>query len=47
MKFNFDAVFYYVAGLDQAIKFYTDALGFELQSRDYVAYFLIEVFWSN
>lgn len=47
MKFNFDAVFYYVSGLDQAIKFYTDVLGFELQSRDYVARFLIGAFCSN
>jgi catechol 2,3-dioxygenase-like lactoylglutathione lyase family enzyme len=41
MKFNFDAIFYYVSDLERAIKFYTDVLGFELQSRDYVARFLI------
>jgi catechol 2,3-dioxygenase-like lactoylglutathione lyase family enzyme len=41
MKFNFDAVFYYISDLDRAIKFYTDVLGLKLQSRDYVARFLI------
>ena len=41
MKFNFDAIFYYVSDLERAIKFYTDVFGFELQSRDYVARFLI------
>ena len=41
MKFDFDAIFYYVSDLERAIKFYTDVLGFELQSRDYVARFLI------
>jgi catechol 2,3-dioxygenase-like lactoylglutathione lyase family enzyme len=41
MKFEFDAVFYYVSDLKRAIKFYTDVLGFKLQSRDYVARFLI------
>jgi catechol 2,3-dioxygenase-like lactoylglutathione lyase family enzyme len=41
MKFNFDAIFYYVSDLERAIKFYTEVLGFELQSRDYVARFLI------
>ena len=41
MKFNFDAIFYYVSNLERAIKFYTDVLGFELQSRDRVARFLI------
>ena len=44
MKFNFDAIFYYASDLDQAIKFYTDVLGFELQSRDYVARFLMGAF---
>lgn len=42
MKFNFDAIFYYVSDLERAIKFYTNVLGFELQSRDYAARFLID-----
>jgi catechol 2,3-dioxygenase-like lactoylglutathione lyase family enzyme len=41
MKFDFDAIFYYVSDLEKAIKFYTDVLAFELQSRDCVARFLI------
>jgi predicted enzyme related to lactoylglutathione lyase len=41
MKFNFDAIFYYVSDLERAMKFYSDVLGFELQSRDYVARFRI------
>ena len=40
MKFDFDA-FLLCLDLERAIKFYTDVLGFELQSRDYVARFLI------
>jgi catechol 2,3-dioxygenase-like lactoylglutathione lyase family enzyme len=34
MTFNFDCVFYYVRDLDRSIKFYTDVLGFTLESRD-------------
>lgn len=41
MKFNFDAIFYYVSDLERAIEFYTDVLGFELESQDYVARFRI------
>ena len=32
---------YYVSDLERAIKFYSDVPGFELQSRDYVARFLV------
>ena len=41
MRFDFDAVFYYVSDLERAIRFYKDVLGFKLESRDYVARFLI------
>lgn len=41
MKFDFDAVFYYLSDLERAIKFYTNVLGFELQSKDYVARFQV------
>jgi predicted enzyme related to lactoylglutathione lyase len=41
MKFDFDAIFYYVSNFACAIKFYTDVLGFELESRDYVARFFV------
>lgn len=41
MQFDFDAIFYYVSDLERAIKFYTDVLGFELQSHDCVARFRI------
>jgi catechol 2,3-dioxygenase-like lactoylglutathione lyase family enzyme len=39
MYFEFDAIFYYVFNLDQAVRFYTDVLGFKLVSRDVVARF--------
>ncbi|HVP54224.1 MAG TPA: VOC family protein [Candidatus Eisenbacteria bacterium] len=38
-KFSFDAVYYHVRNMDQAIAFYRDVLGFSLKSRDYVARF--------
>jgi len=41
MNFDFDAIFYYVSDLERAIRFYTDVLGFKLQSQDYVARFSI------
>jgi catechol 2,3-dioxygenase-like lactoylglutathione lyase family enzyme len=41
MKFNFDAVFYYVSDLDRAVQFCADVLGMELHSRDFVARFHI------
>jgi len=41
MKFDFDAVFYYVSDLDRSVLFYRDVLGFRLHSRDVVARFYI------
>jgi catechol 2,3-dioxygenase-like lactoylglutathione lyase family enzyme len=38
-KFSFDAIYYRVSDMDEAIKFYRDVLGFKLTSRDYVARF--------
>jgi catechol 2,3-dioxygenase-like lactoylglutathione lyase family enzyme len=40
--FRFDCVFYYVADLDRAIRFYEDMLGFRLSSRDAVARFRVD-----
>lgn len=37
MKLHFDAVFYYVRDLDEAVRFYTRALGLQIRSRDTVA----------
>lgn len=42
MKFGFDAVFYYVADLERGVQFYTDVLGFQLHSRDFVARFYVD-----
>ena len=42
MKFQFDAVFYYVSDLDRAIRFYTDILEMRLVSRDAVARFDVD-----
>ncbi|HKN36987.1 MAG TPA: VOC family protein [Terriglobales bacterium] len=39
MHFRFDAVFYYVSDFERAIRFYSDVLGFKLNSRDAVARF--------
>ena len=41
-KFSFDAVYYHVRGMEKAIAFYRDALGFPLKSRDYVARFEVD-----
>jgi catechol 2,3-dioxygenase-like lactoylglutathione lyase family enzyme len=41
MKYKLDAIFYYVSDLDRSIQFYTDVLGFELRSRDFVARFYL------
>lgn len=41
MRFDFDAVFYYVSDLERAITFYKDVLGFKLESQDCVARFLM------
>ena len=35
--YHFDCVFYYVSDMERAIRFYQDALGFKLTSRDVVA----------
>lgn len=39
---NFDCVYYYVSDLDRTIRFFSDALGLELSSRNHVARFLID-----
>ena len=39
---KFDCFFYYVSDLDRSIRFYSDALGFSLSSRDEVARFRID-----
>jgi catechol 2,3-dioxygenase-like lactoylglutathione lyase family enzyme len=39
VKLSFDAVFYYVTDLDDAISFYRDTLGLPLVSVDFVARF--------
>jgi predicted enzyme related to lactoylglutathione lyase len=41
-KFAFDAIYYHVKNMDQAIAFYRDVLGFLLKSRDYVARFQVD-----
>ncbi len=38
-NFEFGAVSYYVSGLDRAVQFYRDVLGFKFRSRDVVARF--------
>lgn len=42
MKFKFDCIFYYVRDLDISIPFYTEILGFKLDSRDMVARLFID-----
>lgn len=42
MRFKFDCVFYYVADLERAARFYTDVLGLKLLSQDDVARFDID-----
>jgi catechol 2,3-dioxygenase-like lactoylglutathione lyase family enzyme len=39
LKLSFDAVFYYVTNLEEAIAFYRDTLGLPMVSQDYVARF--------
>ena len=39
LKLSFDAVFYYVTDMEEAVSFYRDVLGLPLVSRDYVARF--------
>ncbi len=41
-KLSFDAVFYYVTNIEQAIAFYRDGLGLPLVSRDHVARFDVD-----
>ena len=41
-KFSFDAVYYHVKDMEKAIAFYRNVLGFPLQSRDYVARFVVD-----
>jgi len=40
--FQFDCVFYYVADMERAIRFYRDVLGFKSISRDVVARFDVD-----
>jgi lactoylglutathione lyase len=42
MRAKFDCVFYYVSDIERSIRFYTDVLGFEVGSRDFVARFKID-----
>ena len=42
VPFHFDCIFYYVSDLDHSIKFYEEALGLSLNSRDQVARFDID-----
>jgi len=42
LEFHFDCVFHYVSHMDLAIRFYRDALGLRLTSRDVVARFDID-----
>ncbi|HUI85483.1 MAG TPA: VOC family protein [Candidatus Binatia bacterium] len=42
MKLKFDCIFYYVSDIERSIRFYTDVLGFKLQSRDFVARFHVD-----
>jgi catechol 2,3-dioxygenase-like lactoylglutathione lyase family enzyme len=42
LKLAFDAVFYYVTDMEDAIAFYRDTLGLQMVSRDYVARFDVD-----
>lgn len=42
MRIKFDCIFYYVRDLDISISFYTEILGFRLDSRDMVARLFID-----
>jgi predicted enzyme related to lactoylglutathione lyase len=41
-KFSFDAIYYHVTNMDNAVAFYRDILGLKLKSRDYVARFDVD-----
>ena len=40
--FSFDAIYYHVKDMDNAVAFYRDILGLKLKSRDYVARFDVD-----
>ena len=42
MTLKFDCVFYYVSDLERSIRFYSEVLGFQLKSRDFVARFDVD-----
>jgi catechol 2,3-dioxygenase-like lactoylglutathione lyase family enzyme len=42
LRFGFDCIFYYVRDLDRSVRFYSNVLGLDLQSRDVVARYLID-----
>ena len=42
MKAKFDCVFYYVSDVERSIRFYTEILGFKLDSKDFVARFKVD-----
>jgi catechol 2,3-dioxygenase-like lactoylglutathione lyase family enzyme len=42
LHLSFDAVFYYVTDVEEAIAFYRDTLGLQLVSHDYVARFDVD-----
>lgn len=42
MEMRFDCIFYYVRSLDEAVRFYSGVLGFQLESQDAVARFRID-----
>ena len=42
MRLHFDAIYYRVSNLDQAIRFYSDVLGLQLMRRDVVACFELD-----
>lgn len=42
MKFKFDCIFYYVSDIDRSVRFYSDVLGLQLRSRDFVARFDVD-----
>ena len=42
MTMHFDAIFYYVADLERAVRFYRDVLGFRCVSQDVVARFDVD-----
>jgi predicted enzyme related to lactoylglutathione lyase len=42
MKLSFDSIYYHVRDLERSVLFYSNVLGFDLQSRDVVARFLVD-----